>query len=436
MKRTILVVDDEPAILSSLSGVLKDEGYHLSVAKSGEEAIQSVLSSLPELVLLDIWMPGMDGIETLKKMKEINGDFPVIVMSGHGSVETAVKAIKVGAYDYVEKPLSLEKVVLLVRHALNEQRLTHENRALRGKVSERYEMVGESPVIKQLREQIKKAAPAQSRIFISGENGTGKELVARAIYAQSPRLSGPFVDVNCAAIPESLIESELFGYEKGAFTGAERQKRGQFEHADGGTLFLDEIGDMLPATQAKVLRVLQESAFYRVGGTVPVQVDVRVIAASNKNLEEEVKKGTFREDLYYRLNVIPLRVPPLRDRLEDIPLLAAHFIKEISEEHGIKPKEITSDAMDLLKRYSWPGNVPDPVVFPKDISPFFIGNENKSPAHPVFDSLKEARTQFEREFILGKLSLHGWNISETAEDLKIERTHLYRKMKLLNIVSP
>ncbi len=444
MQKTLLIVDDEPAILSTLSAVLRDEGYHVALASTGEAALQSVQSSLPDLVLLDIWMPGIDGIDTLRKMKEIAPILPIVVMSGHGSIETAVRAIKFGAYDFVEKPLSLEKVVLMVRHALHEQQLSEENRELKRRVEKRHEMIGESPSIVQLREQIEKVAPTQSRIFISGENGTGKELVARAIHAKSTRCMGPFVDLNCAAIPETLIESELFGYEKGAFTGAQRQKRGQFEQADGGTLFLDEIGDMAQETQSKLLRALQEQSFHRVGGSTLVKVDVRVIAASNKNIEEAMKQGRFREDLYYRLNVIPLHVPPLRERAEDIPLLAAHFIKALSEEEGIKPKTILPEALTLLKRYAWPGNVrelrnllerlmilvSDDVISPKDI-PHFIGNANAAVESP--DSLKTARSQFEREFILKKLSLHNWNVNETAEDLQVERTHLYRKMKLLNI---
>ncbi len=416
----------------------------MSVASNSLEAIKWVQDALPDLVFLDVWLPGVDGIETLVKIKELAPDLPVIVMSGHGSIETAVRAIKLGAYDFIEKPLSLEKILLTVRHAFNEQRLSEENRDLRQLVSKKYEMIGESPPMLKLREQIGRASPTQSRILISGENGTGKELVARAIHAQSTRKTGPFIDLNCAAIPEHLIESELFGYEKGAFTGALQQKRGQFERADGGTLFLDEIGDMALSTQSKLLRVLQESSFIRVGGTTDVKVDVRVIAASNKNLEEEIKKGTFREDLYYRLNVLPLSVSPLRDRVSDISLLAAHFIKEISKAQGIKPKTISKEALTLLEQYPWPGNVrelqniiervmilvPETCILPKDI-PSFIGN--LSIAAETSDSLKDARIQFERAFVLKKLALHDWNLVETAADLKIERTHLYRKMKLLNI---
>ena len=446
MKKTILIIDDEPAILSTLSGILKDEGYNVFVAATGEEARKSVSLMVPDLVFLDVWMPGMDGIKTLEELMAIHPELSVIVMSGHGSIETAVRAIKRGAYDFVEKPLSLEKVVRMVQHVFTEQRLAKENQMLHQQILKRHEMIGNCPAMQQLREQIKKAGRGQSRILISGENGTGKELVARAIHAASVRHGGPFVDVNCAAIPENLIESELFGYEKGAFTGADRQKAGRFECADGGTLFLDEIGDMAQATQAKLLRVLQEKSFHRVGGSgTPVTVDVRVIAASNKNLEEEIRKGTFREDLFYRLNVIPLHVPPLRERKEDISLLAEHFIREISQEQGVRPKEISPEALSLLERYCWPGNVRElrnilercmilshgPVLTPNDI-PVYIGQA----AVMAPDSLKEARSQFEREYILNKLQLHRWNIVETAEDLKIERTHLYRKMKSLRIEPP
>jgi two-component system nitrogen regulation response regulator NtrX len=444
MQKKILVIDDESAILTTLSDVLRDDGYSVSSVSNSAEAIKSIQETLPDLVFLDVWMPGADGIETLTKIKTITVDLPVIIMSGHGSIETAVRAIKLGAYDFIEKPLSLEKVLLMVRHAFNEKMLSDENQALRQLVSKKYEMIGDSPPMQKLREQISRASPTQSRILISGENGTGKELVARAIHAQSPRRTSPFIDLNCAAIPEHLIESELFGHEKGAFTGAVQQKRGQFERADGGTLFLDEIGDMALSTQSKLLRVLQESSFIRVGGTIDVKVDVRVIAASNKNLEEEIKKGTFREDLYYRLNVIPLSVVPLRDRVSDIALLSAHFIKEISNEQGIKQKTLSKDAIALLERYSWPGNVrelhnilerlmifvPKNCILPKDI-PDFIGDLRT--ASETSDSLKDARTQFERAFILKKLALHDWNLVETAADLRIERTHLYRKMKLLNI---
>src|SRR5919204_6999462 len=306
MSESILIVDDEPAILDSLSKILEDEGYQILLAKSGQEALKIIANEQPDLMLLDIWMPEMDGLETLKRAKEQTSKLQVMMMSGHGSIETAVKAIKLGAYDYIEKPLSLENVTLRVRHALDQRRLEEENITLRTKVERRFELVGKSPVMQRLRQLIATAGPTSGRVLIAGENGTGKELVARAIHHQSPRADHPFVAVNCAAIPETLIESELFGHERGSFTGATTQKRGQFEQADGGTLFLDEIGDMSLNTQAKVLRVLQEQSFTRVGGTRMLKVDVRVIAASNKNLQQEIEKGTFRDDLFYRLNVLPI----------------------------------------------------------------------------------------------------------------------------------
>ncbi|MFQ5597605.1 MAG: sigma-54-dependent transcriptional regulator [Nitrospiria bacterium] len=455
MPETILIVDDEPAILTTLSGILSDEGYEVLVAESGLDVIPMVQSQPPALVLLDIWMPEPDGIETLQQLKTLFPDLVVIMMSGHGSIETAVKAIKLGAYDYIEKPLSLEKVVLMVKHALNEFHLKEENRSLKKLVERKYEMVGASRSILRLKEQIRMSGPSQSRVLISGENGTGKELVARLIHEQSPRRNAPFLEINCAAIPENLIESELFGYEQGAFTGARQRKKGQFELASGGTLFLDEIGDMSLSTQAKVLRVLQEQEFYRVGGNVRIRVDVRVIAASNKDLVEEIRKGHFREDLYYRLNVIPLHAPPLRERVDDIPLLIAYFIESISEEQGIRPKRLTPEAFNLLKKYHWPGNVrelrnvaerlmimsPTPMISSHDLPAFLkegldstenVLKPEKAPPSP----LKEARSLFEKRHILAALEMKAWNIPQAAELLQIERTHLYRKMKLLGIKAP
>ena len=357
MVETILIVDDEPGILKALSGVLQDEGYEVATAKNGETALKRIKEESPSLVLLDIWMEGLDGLETLKRIKDLSPELVVIMMSGHASIETAVKATKLGAYDYIEKPLSLEKITLLVRHAIHEQQLKTENLSLKQSIERRFTLVGESPSIQNLRKLIKTASASNSRIFISGENGTGKELVARAIHLQSPRRNRPFIEINCAAIPDPLIESELFGYEKGAFTGADTAKQGRFEQAHGATLFLDEIGDMSLATQAKVLRVLQEQRFLRVGGSKTIEVDVRVIAASNKNLLEEIKNGNFREDLYYRLNVIPLHIPPLRERKEDIPLLVNYSLNSLSAEQGLRPKEITPEANNLLMQYDWPGNV-------------------------------------------------------------------------------
>jgi two-component system nitrogen regulation response regulator NtrX len=448
---TICLIDDEPAILNTLSSILEDEGYQVLVAKSGLEALKIVRSEVPDLVILDIWMPEMDGLETLKRLRAQFPNILVVMMSGHGSIETAVKATKLGAYDYLEKPLDLEKVTILVRNALHQRKLEEENLTLRIQVERRFELVGSSPAMHRLREMIAMAAPANSRVLISGANGTGKELVARAIHLQSPRHNRSFVEINCAAIPETLIESELFGHEKGAFSGASSMKRGKFELADGGTLFLDEIGDMSLSTQAKVLRALQEQQFTRVGGTKLINVQVRVIAASNKDLAEEIGKGTFREDLYYRLNVLPIVVPTLKERRDDIPELAQHFLRLHSEEQGMKPKEFSPQGMEALLRHDWPGNirelrnlierllimVPKPVIDGPDVEMFLQGRAPSGvPSLSVgtqYDSLREARNAFEREVISRKLRENNWNVSKTADELKIERSHLHRKIKLLHV---
>ncbi len=451
MANNICIVDDEPAILNTLSSILEDEGYQISVAKSGHEALKLVRSEQPDVVLLDIWMPELDGLETLKRLRQQHPSLLVIMMSGHGSIETAVKATKLGAYDYLEKPLDLEKVTILVRNALHQRKLEEENLNLRIQVERRFELVGSSPAMERLRQLIAMAAPTNSRVLISGPNGTGKELVARAIHLQSQRASRPFVEINCAAIPETLIESELFGHERGAFSGATSMKRGKFELADGGTLFLDEIGDMSLATQAKVLRVLQEQQFTRVGGTKLLKVQVRVLAASNKDLSEEIAKGTFREDLYYRLNVLPIVVPTLRERRDDIPILAQHFLRLHAEEQGIKPKELTKPAVECLQQHDWPGNIRElrnlverllimvshTVIDRPDVETFLQGRST-SAHHPhsvegFFSSLRDARNAFEREYITTKLRENSWNVSKTADDLKIERSHLHRKIKLLNV---
>jgi two-component system, NtrC family, nitrogen regulation response regulator NtrX len=450
MNTRILIVDDEPAIVNALTGILEDEGYDVFSAKTGQEALKVIKSEMPDMVFLDIWMPEMDGIETLRRALEIVSGLQVVIMSGHGSIESAVKAIKLGAYDYIEKPLSLEKVTLLIRHALHELKLERENRSLKEQATRRLKMIGESGVMVELRRQIETAGPAPSRVLISGENGTGKELVARAIHLHSPRAERPFIEVNCAAIPETLIESELFGHEKGSFTGAMGMHRGQFEVADGGTLFLDEVGDMSLATQAKVLRVLQEQRFQRLGGTKLIKVDVRVIAASNKNLVDAIRKGTFREDLYFRLAVLQLDVPPLRERREDIPALIRHFITMNVEEQGLRSREITDDALAVLSKHDWPGNVRElrnlvertmimsrgPDIQASDVEPLVRQAILHSPQVPsAFDyaSLREARAAFEREYIARKLRERSWNVSKTADDLKIERSHLHRKIKLLGI---
>lgn len=460
MSASILIVDDEVSILNSLSSILEDEGYDVSVAKSGMEALKHCAMNPPELMMLDIWMPEMDGLETLKRLRELVPSTQVMMMSGHGSIETAVKAIKLGAYDYIEKPLSLENVTLRVKHALDQHRLEQENRSLRTKVERKFELIGQAPVMQQLKQLIETAGPTNSRVLIGGENGTGKELVARAIHQHSHRATRPFVAVNCAAIPETLIESELFGHERGAFSGATTMKRGQFEQADGGTLFLDEIADMSLSTQAKVLRALQEQQFTRVGGTKLIKVDVRVLAASNKDLLQEIEKGTFREDLFYRLNVVPIVVPTLRDRREDIPLLVKHFLRVHAEEQGLKIKQVSPEAMDVFMQYEWPGNirelrnlierlmimVPGPVIeaahasVALQVRPQPLVAPSAAGAQPAntlltrpYDSLRDARNAFEKEFIARKLREHHWNISRTAEDLKIERSHLHRKIKLLDV---
>ncbi len=452
----ILIVDDEESVRNSLAGVMKDEGYQVVTAASGREGIELLHENEPSLALLDIAMPGMDGIETLGRLKEIRPDMPVIMITGHGTIETAVKTTKMGAYDFIVKPPELQHLTLVVKHGIEETRLREENASLKKSIERRYEIVGGSEKVRTLKRQIALAGPTNGWVLIHGESGTGKELVARAIHRASKRSCGPFVEVNCAAIPQELIESELFGHEKGSFTGATGMKRGKFELADGGTIFLDEIADMSMATQAKVLRVLEGQEFQRVGGTKTLKADVRVIAASNKNLEDEIKKGAFREDLYYRLNVIPLDVPPLRDRPEDIPLLVRHFLNEFSLEYGQKPKTIDDDALALFLNYQWPGNVrelrniierliimvPGPVLRAQDVPPPVTSEKQEpQPSSAVAGSrnghdhatLKDARAEFEREFITQKLKEYSGNVSRTADAIGVERSNLHRKIKALGI---
>jgi len=446
----ILIVDDEKPILTSVREVLKDEGYDASTAENGLDGLRAIKEELPDLVLLDVWMPGMDGLETLAKIQEEHPGLPVVVMSGHGNIDTAVKAVRLGAYDFIEKPLSLDKLSLTVKNALAKSRLEEENRELKAKVEGGYEIIGESPAMLGLKEEIKLAGPTNGRVLISGENGTGKELVARAIHRLSLRADGPFVTVNCAAIPEELIESELFGHEKGSFTGASSQRKGKFEQADTGTIFLDEVADMSLFTQAKVLRVLQEQELQRVGGSRNIKVDVRVIAASNKVLEEEIKAGRFREDLYYRLNVIPFNVPPLRERQGDVPLLVDSFIKEFSKEYGNGEKKVSPEAMRLFTAYPWPGNIREMkniierlvIMTPGDTIteeqvPHPIRQSGPSQAsgkcYSDLPSFREAKSAFEKDYITAKLKENGWNVSRTAELLKIERSNLHRKITALGI---
>ncbi len=353
----LLVVDDEAGIRESLSSILEDEGYHVEAVGSAEEALERAATGEFEVVLLDVWLPGLDGLEALSRLQASSRPPAVIMISGHGTIETAVRATKLGAFDFIEKPLSLEKIIVLVRNAIQQRRLEDENQVLRSELGYRYQVIGDSVPMKALRQQIAVTAPTNGRVLIYGESGTGKELVARALHAASLRSKGPFVEVNCAAIPEELIESELFGHIKGSFTGATEDKIGKFQKADGGTLFLDEIGDMSLRTQSKVLRVLEEQRFERVGSNATLSVDVRVIAATNKHLEQEIARGAFRQDLFYRLNVIPFYVPALRDRREDIPTLARYFLSEFSSAYGKKTRELSDSAMEILIRYPWPGNV-------------------------------------------------------------------------------
>ncbi|MGE3261108.1 MAG: sigma-54-dependent transcriptional regulator [Bacteriovoracia bacterium] len=460
MARNVLIIDDEASIRSTISGVLRDESFEVMTAGSGEEGLGYVANGSFDAVLLDVWMPGIDGLETLKRIRAITPDQLVIVMSGHGTVETAVKATKLGAYDFIEKPLSLEKLLLTLRNAFQFSELNKENKILRSEVFKTPQMIGSSPRMMALKEQISTIAPLSSWVLITGENGTGKELVARAIHSGSRRKDEPFVAVNCAAIPEELIESELFGHEKGSFTGATQMKRGKFDQANGGTLFLDEIADMSLKTQAKVLRILQEQKFERVGGNQTIEVDVRVVAATNKNLLEAIKNNLFREDLYYRLAVIPILVPPLRQRVEDISALLKHYFETFAREQGREAKKVSEDALQILKHYSWPGNVRElrnlverlsimcrgETIAIEDVPAEILdavakapledqGAEESGPVIPLALSagLKEAKNQFEREFIIHKLKENDWNISRTAQLLGIERAHLHRKIKALKI---
>ena len=445
---SILIVDDEAEIRRSLKGVLEDEGYSVSAAESGEAALDALKRRNPDVVLLDIWLPGMDGLDALSKIRELADPPEIIIISGHATIETAVRATKLGAYDFLEKPLSLDKTLILIKNAIEARKLRGENRDLKKQLHSKSEIVGQSVPVKALRQQIALMAPTNGRVLIYGESGTGKELAALAIHAQSLRRDALFVEVNCAAIPEDLIESELFGHRKGSFAGALEDKQGKFQRADGGTLFLDEVGDMSLKTQAKVLRTLDEGKFSPVGSDEPVTADARVIAATNKDLEEEISKGNFREDFFYRLNVIPFYVPPLRERQEDIPLLTRHFLKEISAAYSRRPKEITEDAIESLMRYSWPGNVrelrnviermvimnPTAAKFDRKHLPPLVYRDGGPRTLPrEFPSLHQARAAYERDYILKKLDENHGNISRTAEILGLERSHLYRKMKTLGI---
>ncbi|HSU85145.1 MAG TPA: sigma-54 dependent transcriptional regulator [Chthoniobacterales bacterium] len=444
---TILVVDDEADIRKSLSGVLEDEGYKVSTVGSGEACLEALQTRSFEVVLLDIWLPGIDGLETLQRMKEREDAPEVIIISGHGTIETAVRATKLGAYDFLEKPLSLERTLIVLKHAIEARRLREENREFRKQLQSRSVIVGESVPTKALRQQIGVMAPTNGRVLIYGESGTGKELVALAIHNQSLRRDNLFVELNCAAIPEDYIETELFGYRNSAVPGANAEKAGTFERADGGTLFLDEVGDMSLKTQSKVLRTLDEQRFTPVGASDAVTVDVRLIAATNKNLEEEIARGNFREDLFYRLNVIPFYVPPLRERREDIPLLARYFLKEFSSRYSRRMREITDEAIEILMRYAWPGNVrelrnvierlvimnPAVAKLERKHLPPLVYRDGSRRSLPEFSSLSQARAAYERDYILKKLDENHGNISRAAEVLGLERSHMYRKMRTLGI---
>jgi two-component system nitrogen regulation response regulator NtrX len=446
----LLIVDDEVSIQAALRGVLEDEGYRVTTVGRGTDALKLVVDDLPDLVFLDIWMDGLDGLETLAELKRLRPEATVVMISGHATIETAVRATRLGAYDFVEKPLSLEKTLVVVARALEHGRLERENVALRAALAQRTEIIGESAVIRRLCDQIATAAPTNGRVLIRGENGSGKELVARAIHARSARADRAFVEINCAAIPEELIESELFGHEKGAFTGALARRRGRFELADGGTLFLDEIGDMTLKTQAKVLRALEEQAFERVGGRDTVRVDVRLIAASNRDLQALIAHGQFRDDLYYRLNVIPIEVPPLRAGKEDIPLLVDHFLAVFCAENAKHPKTLSAEAIAYFLAYDWPGNVrelrnmverlvimtPSEIIGPDDLPAPLRPGEAGPAAAVGARTLREARDGFERAYILAELRTQGWNMTRTAERLGIERSHLYRKIKTYRITPP
>jgi two-component system, NtrC family, nitrogen regulation response regulator NtrX len=454
-KYSVLIVDDEAGIRQSLGDVLEDEGYAVHAVARGEECLETLAREQFDVVMLDIWLPGMDGLQTLEQVQAMEHPPSVIMITGHGTIEAAVRATKLGAFDFIEKPLSIDKTLLTLQHAVEEIHMAAENRQLQEEVRGHHRIIGESVPMKALRQQIALAAPTSGRVLIFGESGSGKELVAHALHDSGPRADKPFVEVNCAAIPEELIESELFGHVKGSFTGAIEDKVGKFDEADTGTLFLDEIGDMSLRTQSKVLRVIEEQKFTAVGSNNSTSVDVRVIAATNKNLEEEIRKGNFREDLFYRLNVIPFYVPALREHREDVPVLANYFLGEFSQAYGRRNKHLSDQAMETLAHYRWPGNVrelrnlverlvimiPGVRVERRHLPPN-VRCDGAAPAgesgggHGAgFSTLQEARAAYERGYILRKLEENRGNVSRTADALGLERSHLYRKMRSLGIAS-
>ena len=446
----VLIVDDEADIRSSLESILRDEEYLVTTSGSAVEALELIRDAEYDAVLLDIWLPDGDGLDVLEKVRDAAMQRPpeIIMISGHGTIESAVRATKLGAYDFLEKPLSLERTLLMLRNAVESRRLRHENAELQQQLAQRVHITGKSVPLKALRQQIKLMAPTNGRVLIYGESGTGKELIARTMHVESLRSERVFVELNCAAIPEDFIESELFGYRHGALGNGPAEKRGTFERADGGTLFLDEVGDMSLKTQAKVLRALDEQRFWPVGAANPVHVDVRVIAATNKDLEDEIVKGNFREDLFYRLNVIPFFVPPLRDRIEDVPLLVGEFLQEFGREYGRPRVEMAADALAVLKGYRWPGNVRELrnviervlILNPKVLRierkhlPVLVYRETKTEVKAESTgTLVEAREAYERDYILKKLEDCRGNVSRAAEALGLERSHLYRKMRALGV---
>jgi two-component system nitrogen regulation response regulator NtrX len=448
VRPAVLIVDDEKGVQTSVQGILEDAGFDPFAVASAEEALEVLVKRSIPVVLLDIWLPGIDGLQALAQMRQQSPETIVIMISGHGSIETAVRATKLGAFDFVEKPLSLEKTVLVVKNALHQYQLQEENRFLREQVQQKYVMIGDSVPMQALRQQVAFAAPTNGRVLIYGENGTGKELVAHLLHLQSPRRDSPFIEMNCAAIPEELIESELFGHVKGSFTGASEDKEGKFAQADCGTLFLDEVGDMSSKTQAKVLRVLEEQRFTPVGGNTAVKVDVRVIASTNKNLEREIEIGNFREDLYYRLNVLPFQLPPLRERREDIAVLTMYFLEDFARKYGRKAPAVTRKAMEVFESYPWPGNVRElrnimermVIMTPQtriDIydlpEPILQRTLLATAEQEQESSLQSARDRFEREFILLKLMENKGNVARAAQALQIERSNLYRKIRQLGI---
>ena len=447
-RSTLLVIDDEPNILTTVRRALEIEGYQVEVASTGKLGLAKLAELDIDLVLLDVMMPGENGLEVLPKIRAASPETMVVMMSGNATIETAVNATKGGAHDFIEKPLSGDKLLLTVQNALQFAKLRHENQRLRGRVTTDFAMVGKGAAMRAIFEKVSKTAPTTGRVLITGENGTGKELVARAVHEHSKRADGPFVKLNCAAIPSELIESELFGHEKGAFTGATQQRRGKFELADGGTLFLDEVGDMNPSAQAKVLRVLQENELERVGGADTIKVDVRVVAATNKDLQAEIAAGRFREDLYYRLAVVPIEMPPLRVRREDIPSLVDHFLEQVCADNARRPKKVSPSAMTMIMQHDWPGNVRELKNVVERLA-ILTGDTiviTETDVGEALPRVKAVKTEFargtpfkdlvaaaEREIIMAALEANDHHVSNTARELQLERSHLYKKMRALGI---